>query len=41
MYDVVYHVEEDRWPVSVGLLLVTVLLGLVAMVGGLAAGRAA
>ena len=41
MYDVVYHVEDDRWPVSVGLLLVTVLLGLVAMVGGLAAGRAA
>jgi len=41
MYDVIYHVEEDRWPVSVGLLLATVAMGLVSMIAGLAAGRAA
>ena len=41
MYDVVYHTEEESWPLSLGLLGITIVLGLVAMVGGLAAGRAA
>ena len=41
MYDVVFQAEEQRWVLSVGLLVVTVVVGLVAMLGGLAAGRAA
>lgn len=40
MYDVVAHVEDDRWMTSVGMLGLTVALGLTAMVGGLALGRA-
>ncbi len=41
MWDVVDHAEGDRWPVALAMLLGTVVLGLLAMVAGLAAGRAA
>lgn len=40
MYDVVAHAEDERWLASTGLLVLTIGLGLVAMVGGLALGRA-
>jgi hypothetical protein len=38
---VVYHAEDERWFTGGALLVVTVVLGLAAMLGGLAAGRAA
>lgn len=41
MHDVVYHAEDERWVTSIGVLALTIALGLIAMVGGLAAGRAA
>ena len=41
MWDVVEHAESDRWPAAVAMLLGTIVLGLLAMVAGLAAGRAA
>lgn len=41
MYDVVAHTEDERWLTSAGFLSLTIVLGLLAMVGGLAAGRAA
>ena len=40
MADVVTHVEAGRFIVAVALLAATLVLGLIAMVGGLAAGRA-
>ncbi|MDA0352767.1 MAG: CrcB family protein [Chloroflexi bacterium] len=40
MYDVVHHAEGDRWVTSALMLALTIVFGLVAMVGGLAAGRA-
>ncbi len=40
MYDVVAHTEDERWLTSAGFLSLTIVLGLLAMVGGLAAGRA-
>lgn len=41
MADVVTHAEAGRLAVAVGLLAATTILGLLAMVAGLAAGRAA
>lgn len=41
MYDVVAHAEDERWLASAGFLSLTIALGLIAMVAGLAAGRAA
>jgi CrcB protein len=41
MHDVVYHAEDERWLTSVSVLVLTIVIGLVAMIGGLAAGRAA
>jgi len=41
MHDVITHAEDERWMTSVGVLVLTIALGLIAMVGGLAAGRAA
>ena len=41
MWDVIYHAEDERWFTGGALLVVTVVLGLAAMLGGLAAGRAA
>ncbi|MEI6137279.1 MAG: CrcB family protein [Chloroflexota bacterium] len=41
MWDVVDHAESGRWFVAVAMLLATVVLGLLAMAAGLAAGRAA
>jgi len=40
MYDVVFRAEEQQWGMSVGLLVVTIVLGVVAMMAGLATGRA-
>ena len=40
MYDIVYHAEDERWVTSVGLLALTIALGLAAMVAGLSVGRA-
>lgn len=40
MHDVVYHAEDERWLTSIAVLALTIALGLVAMVAGLAAGRA-
>lgn len=41
MYDVIYHAEDERWMTSLTVLSLTIALGLVAMIGGLAAGRSA
>ncbi|MGE3857834.1 MAG: CrcB family protein [Dehalococcoidia bacterium] len=41
MWDVVEHAEGERWLAAAALLVVTVVLGLVAMLGGLTLGRAA
>lgn len=41
MSDIVEHAQAERVFVAVGMLVLTVLLGLLAMVAGLAAGRAA
>ena len=41
MWDVVEHAEAGRWFVAVVMIAATVILGLIAMVGGLALGRAA
>ena len=41
MWDVVEHVEAGRWSVAIAMLAATLVLGLIAMVGGLALGRAA
>ena len=41
MYDVIYHADDDRWMTSLAFLSLTIGLGLVAMIGGLAAGRSA
>jgi CrcB protein len=41
MHDVIAHAEDERWMTSVGVLVLTIALGLIAMVGGLATGRAA
>ncbi len=41
MHDVVAHAEDDRWLTSLTLLAATIALGLIAMIAGLAAGRAA
>ena len=41
MWDVVEHAEADRWLVAVAMLAMTLVLGVIAMVGGLALGRAA
>jgi CrcB protein len=41
MWDVVYHAEGERWVTGGSLLVVTVVLGLGAMLGGLAVGRGA
>ncbi len=40
MHDVIYHVEDERWVTSIGVLALTIALGLIAMIGGLAVGRA-
>jgi CrcB protein len=40
MWDVVEHAEAGRWLLAIALLAGTVVLGLIAMVGGLALGRA-
>lgn len=40
MYDVVAHGEDERLLASSALLVLTIGLGLIAMVGGLAVGRA-
>lgn len=41
MWDVVEHAEAGRWSLAMALLVGTVVLGLVAMVAGLALGRSA
>ncbi|MFA7248830.1 MAG: CrcB family protein [Dehalococcoidia bacterium] len=41
MWDVVEHVEAGRVFAAAGMVLLTVVLGLAAMIAGLAAGRAA
>ncbi len=40
MYDIVAHAEDERWLASTALLIATIGLGLIAMLGGLAIGRA-
>ena len=41
MWDVVEHAEAGRWPVAFAILITSVVLGLGAMVAGLAVGRTA
>ena len=41
MWDVVEHAEGGRWFLAIALLTVTVVLGVLAMLGGLTLGRAA
>ena len=41
MWEVVDHAEAGRWFVAFAMLIASVALGLIAMVAGLAAGRAA
>lgn len=40
MYDVVFRAEEQQWVMSVGLLAITIVFGVLAMIAGLATGRA-
>lgn len=41
MHDIVYHAEDERWLTSIAVLALTIALGLIVMIAGLAAGRAA